>query len=384
MNPSPVSPDAADLLRSFRRALHRIPEPAHAEHKTQRFVLECLSKTGADVIERVGTGVKAVYRAPRSAGTLCFRADMDALSITEENDVPYASLSKGYMHACGHDGHMAVLLAFASLLAAHRERMPYDVVLLFQPAEESVGGAKGMVAAGVLQNPGVDAVFGLHLMPHVPQGRIGVKVGALMAAASEFEITITGKSAHAAMPHEGVDALLAAAYLVVQLQGVVSRDTDPFEPCVVSVGKICGGEARNVIAREVVLQGTARSYSKAVADRTRERIGALLVGLHAGMGVTAEFVETMYYPPVVNDERLAKKAARLLGDMACEPAPLMTAEDFAYYQREAPGLFLFLGCRNEGKGFTHALHTPRFDFDEEALVTGLEAFWRIAFCEGMV
>jgi len=384
MNPSPDLSGAADLLRGFRRVLHSIPEPAHAEYKTQRFILECLQKTGADAVECIGTGVKAVYRAPRSAGTLCFRADMDALGITEENDVPHASQSPGFMHACGHDGHMAILLAFAYLLAAHRESMVHDIVFLFQPAEESVGGAKGMVEAGVLKNPDVDAVFGLHLMPHILQGRVGVKAGALMAAASEFDIRITGRSAHAAMPHEGVDALLAAAHLVVQLQGIVSRDTDPFEACVVSIGKIGGGEARNIIAREVLLQGTARSYSKSVADRTRDRIDALLSGLETGMCVTAEFTETMYYPPVVNDQHLAMKAMHLLGGIAIEPAPLMTAEDFAYYQREVPGLFLFLGCRNEEKGFTHALHTPRFDFDEEALATGLEAFWHIAFCEGML
>ncbi|NLT16274.1 MAG: amidohydrolase [Clostridiales bacterium] len=384
MNPTPVFSDAKDLLRDLRRALHRIPEPAHAEHRTQRFILENLQGTGADSVECVGTGVKAVYRAPRPSGTLCFRADMDALRVTEENEVPYASQSPGLMHACGHDGHMAVLLAFAALLRSHRDRMVNDIVLLFQPAEESVGGAKGMVEAGVLRDPDVDSVFGLHLMPHIPQGRIGLRPGALMAAASEFDITVTGRSAHAAMPHEGVDALLAAAHLVVQMQGIVSRDTDPFEACVVSIGKVSGGEARNIVARKVVLQGTLRSYSKAVFLRTKERIAALMAGLEKGMGVYADFRETMYYPPVVNDERLAKKAALLLGDMAFEPAPLMTAEDFAYYQREVPGLFLFLGCRNEDKGHVHALHTPRFDFDEAALAAGLEAFWRIAFCAGMV
>ncbi|MFZ5974323.1 MAG: M20 metallopeptidase family protein [Bacillota bacterium] len=384
MNQSPISSRTADLLRDMRRELHRIPEAGRAEFKTQQFILDCLKETGADSVECIGTGVKAVFLASGAANTLCFRADMDALSICEENDVAYASQTPGFMHACGHDGHMAILLAFARLLGTSRDRMLYNIVLLFQPAEEGGGGAKSMVAAGVLDNPKVDAVFGLHLMPHIPQGRIGIRAGALMAATCEFDIAITGRSVHAALPHQGVDALLAASHLMVQLQGIVARNTDPFEACVVSVGRITGGEARNIVAREVLLQGTARSYSRAVYENTKTRIKALLSGLEAGMGVTAAFTENLYAPQVANDEKLALKARELLGELAMEPVPLMTAEDFSYYQREVPGLFMFLGCRNEEKGFVHALHTPRFDFDEEALVFGLEAFWRIAFCEGMV
>jgi len=384
MNQSPISSRTVCLLRDMRRALHRIPEAAKAEVKTQRFILDCLRETGADSVECIGTGVKAVFLAPEPRGTLCFRADMDGLCIPEENDAAYASQAPGFMHACGHDGHMAVLLAFAGLLGTSRAKMVHNIVLLFQPAEESMGGAKGMIEGGALNGPKADAVFGLHLMPHIKQGCIGIRAGAVMAAASEFDITIYGRSTHAALPHESVDALLAASHLVVQLQGIVARNTDPFEACVLAVGKIAGGEARNIVAREVLMQGTTRSYSQAVYENTRCRIKALLSGLELGMGVTAAFTENMYYPPVVNDETLAFKARVLLEELAIEPAPLMMGEDFSFYQREVPGLFMFLGCRNEEKGFVHALHTPHFDFDEEALVFGLEAFWRIAFCEGMV
>ncbi len=200
MNPTPRIFGRQRPASGPAGALHRIPEPAHAEHRTQRFILENLQGTGADSVECVGTGVKAVYRAPRPSGTLCFRADMDALRVTEENEVPYASQSPGLMHACGHDGHMAVLLAFAALLRSHRDRMVNDIVLLFQPAEESVGGAKGMVEAGVLRDPDVDSVFGLHLMPHIPQGRIGLRPGALMAAARRVRHHRHGQE-RAAMPH---------------------------------------------------------------------------------------------------------------------------------------------------------------------------------------
>lgn len=381
------NPDLAqelEHLKGTRRALHRFPEPALEEHETQRFILDCLEQTGADSVECISTGVKALFLAQKPAGTLCFRADMDGLNIREENDTEYVSQNTGFMHACGHDGHMAILLAFARLLGRNRESLIYNVVLLFQPAEERVGGAKGMVEAGALKNPRVDAVFGLHLMPHIGQGCIGIRAGALMSAASEFKVTISGKSVHAALPHQGVDAVLAAAHLIVQMQGIVSRNTDPFETCVLGVGKIAGGEASNIVAREVALEGTVRSYSQAVYDNAIGRLEALLRALEQGMGVSASLSVGTFYPAVVNDERLASKAGDLLKDMAVETGPLMTAEDFAYYQREVPGLFLFLGCRNEERGFVHALHTPRFDFDEEALVPGLEAFWRIAFCEGMV
>ena len=384
MNPSPVVSRSVDHLRETRRALHRIPEAGMAEFRTQRFVLDCLRGTGADSVECIGTGVKAVFYAPEPLGTLCFRADMDALSIQEENDVAYASQTPGFMHACGHDGHMAILLVLGKLLGIHREKMIYNIVLLFQPAEEGRGGAKAMVGAGVLDNPKVDAVFGLHLMPHIKQGRIGIKAGALMAATSEFDIRISGRSAHAGLPHEGVDALLAASHLVVQLQGIVSRNTDPFEACVVAIGKVTGGEARNIVAREVLLQGTARSYTRAIYENTQGRIKALLSGLEQGMGVTTAFTEIMCCPPVINDETLALKTRAIFEDLAMEPDPLMVAEDFSCYQGRVPGMFMFLGCKNEESGLVHALHTPHFDFDEEALVFGLEAFWRIAFCEGMV
>ena len=384
MDPISALSQDINLLKELRRTLHRFPEPAHEEWETQRFILDCLRETGADSVECIGTGIKAVFLAPKPAKTLCFRADMDALNILEENETEYVSQNTGYMHACGHDGHMAILLAFAKRLGKNRHALIYNVVLLFQPAEEKVGGAKGMVEAGALKSPDADAVFGLHLMPHIAQGRVGIKAGALMSAASEFAVTISGRSVHAALPHQGVDAILAAAHLIVQMQGVVSRNTDPFETCVLGVGKITGGEASNIVAREVVLQGTVRSYSKAVYDNALDRLKALLRGLEQGMGVTTALAEGMYYPAVINDDRLASKVRDLLKDAAMEPDPLMTAEDFSHYQHEVPGLFMFLGCMNEEKGFVHALHTPCFDFDEGALVPGLEAFWRIAFCEGMV
>lgn len=384
MFPCPITDHTAGLLRDLRRALHRMPEPGKEEHATQKFIIERLKTTGADAVLPINTGVKAVFYAPAPRGTLCFRADMDALRICELNDVPYASGVPGMMHACGHDGHMAILLAFAMLLGEHRDKLPYNVVLLFQPGEEGLAGARDMIAGGALADPRVDAVFGLHLMPQIEQGRVGIKAGRLMAAAAEIDIAIYGRNAHGAMPHLGTDAVHAAAQFIVQLQSIVSRSTDPFEQCVISIGKITGGEARNIVAAEVYLQGTMRTYTQEVYDNTVARINALLSGLEQGMGVRTGFERKLHYPAVINDAKLAEKVAALVGDAAVTPEPMMVSEDFAFYQHEVPGLFLFLGCGNAGKGFVSPLHTPRFDFDEAALLPGLETFWRIALCGGMV
>ena len=371
-------------LRELRRALHRIPELGKREHKTQQLILGKLHEVKPDVVVPIDTGVKAVFFAKNpKADTLCFRADMDALCIQEETGLPFQSCTPGVMHACGHDGHTALLLEFAELLSARREELPNHVVLLFQPAEEGLGGARDMIAGGALKDPDVKAIFAFHLMPHIGQGRIGIKSGGMMAAASGFDITVQGKSTHAATPHMGTDALLAAAQLVVQLQSVVSRHTDPFAPCVVSIGKIAGGEARNIVAQEVRLQGTVRAYASALIEQTHSSIRAMAKGIE-GMGVTTEFFEKTGYPAVLNDEKLAQKVKALAGDMAFCPTPMLTADDFAYYQEEVPGLYMFLGCRNEEKDCVYPLHSSRFNFDEAALLPGLELFWRIALCGEMI
>ncbi len=373
-----------DFAKNIRRELHKIPEQGLAEYKTQAFLLEKLKDMMPDEIIEIGTGIKAVFYADNPIGTLCFRADMDGLSIQEENDVDYASSHQGFMHACGHDGHMTMLLCFAKVVFENKSRLKHNIVLLFQPAEESVGGAKRLIDAGALANPKVDAVFGFHLMPHIDQGLIGVKEGALMASTCEFDIEITGKNSHAAMPHNGSDAIMAAATLITQLQTIVSRNIDPFDSAVVAIGVINGGDARNIVAKHVVLKGTTRSYSSEIFNKIKGKILAMLKGIETSMDVSAKFIEEVHYPAVINDDCLAKKVRRVIGENVIIPKELMTAEDFSFYQEEVRGVFMFLGCKNVEKGFVNDLHTPNFNFDEDVLVDGLMAFSKIAFCEDIL
>ncbi|MDD2502482.1 MAG: M20 family metallopeptidase, partial [Clostridia bacterium] len=241
-----------DQVISHRRWLHQYPQIGYQEEKARDYIINFLKDLNFDEIKIMArTGIKAVIKGKEEEKTLAFRADMDALSITEETELEYASKHKGFMHACGHDGHMAMLLGFAQWLSENKENLSYNVVLLFQPSEETVGGALPMIEEGALQNPDVDCIFGYHIMPEVPQGKIGLLSGPLMASTTEFTIDLTGISAHGAMPHKGVDAILAAAHYITQMQSILTRRIDPFQQAVVTIGKFQGGEARNILASNV-------------------------------------------------------------------------------------------------------------------------------------
>lgn len=367
-----------DRLIQHRRHLHRYPEIDFDLFVTRDYILTQLEKWDFDEISILArNGIKAVMKG-RNDKTLAFRADMDALALQEETGVDFASVNQGLMHACGHDGHMAILLGLAEWLGRHKERLQSNVVLIFQPAEETVGGALPMIREGVLQNPRVDAVFGLHLLPDIPQGKVGLRAGPVMAQTCEFDVEIVGKSAHGAMPHRGVDALLAACYFVNALQGVLNRCISPFDKALVTIGKIMGGEERNIIAGEVKLEGIIRTFDDEVYNTIKTNILGLLKGLELSHGVKGAYREVVYYPVVNNDQKLVSQIVKLLGKEAIiETQPLMIAEDFSYYQREVPGVFLFLGCGNEDKGFTAPLHSSRFNFDEEVLLHGLQVYINI-------
>ncbi|MDP9355410.1 MAG: M20 family metallopeptidase [Chloroflexota bacterium] len=367
-----------------RRHIHEHPELGFQEVETSRFVAERLQALGVEDI-RTGiakTGVTGLIRgtAPSDGPTktVLLRADMDALPIREENEVDYRSVADGVMHACGHDGHTAMLLGVSRLLLDQRDRFAGTVKVLFQPAEElPPGGAKPMIEAGVLEDPKVDAAFGMHLAQEQPLGVIGVRAGATMAAADRFIVHIKGKGGHGARPQSTVDPIVVGAQIVVALQTIVGREVDPTKAAVVTVGAFQGGEAFNVIPDTAELRGTVRTFDPEVRQQIAERIQALVTGIATSMRAEATVEYRYGYPATVNDPEMAElvraAAAEVVGpDRVIEPPQTMGAEDMSYFLEKVPGCYYIVGSRNPDKGLVWGHHHPRFDFDEEALANGIE------------
>ena len=368
-----------DYIIAHRRWLHSNPETGFDVHETRDYILKQLSKLNFHEIKILaGTGVKAVMRGKVGARTLAFRADMDALAIEEKTNLEFASKRKGFMHACGHDGHMSILLGLAQWLSQNKESLDDNIVLVFQPDEESEGGALPMIEDGLLEEPKVDAIFGLHILPDIPQGKVGVKAGPLMAQTCEVNIELIGKSAHGAMPYKGVDTVVAAAYFITALQSIITRTIDPAENVVFSIGRIYGGDTRNVLAERVMLECTVRTFSDEIYKRIRGKVLDLLAGIEKSHCIKSAYNEGVYYPPVINDEEWSKKVIDALPkEQYIQAKPLLIAEDFSNYQKEVPGVFVFLGSGNEEKGYVHPLHSNRFDFDEEILLHGVQLYKNI-------
>ena len=362
-----------DMLRMHRRALHRIPEVGDAEYKTQKYLLGELEKLSPDDLRVfAGTGVRAVFRGNGQGRVLAFRSDIDALPVKENTGCAFASEHEGFMHACGHDGHMANLLAFAAWLNAHRGALIDDVVLLFQPAEETVGGAKRMIDEGALENPKVDVIYGMHMMPDVPKGRIATCAGPIMAQTCEMDFIIHGRSAHGATPHLGQDAITAMGHLLTLFQTTVARSVDPCQQALITIGKVTAGTQRNILAHTAQMEGIVRTFSNKVYEGLEERIRADLAGVDAAFGVKTDFIKKVYYPCVENDPDEFERVKALLGDKFMQAKPRMTAEDFSYYQLSVPGVFVFCGCMDEKH--SAPLHAAEFDFDEEAMLPALALF----------
>ena len=369
------------LMIKDRRALHRIPEFGYDLFKTRAYVRAVLEETGADRIEACDEGIKAVYLAKDPArGAIAFRSDMDALRVEEQTTHDFRSEHPGLMHACGHDGHMAALLMLARIVAGRREELDRHVVLIFQPAEENLGGALRMLRAGAFQDPEVTEVYGMHMMPQVPKGKIGIKAGPLMALVENVDVTVTGRTSHGAQPHLGADAVAAAAQIVVSIQAGLSRCVDPMETRLFTIGTMQGGTIANIIADHAELHGTLRAYNDETAERVHEIIRAAIVGADALYGTHSEMDVSQSYPTVINDPAATEKVRRLAGDQAVEVEPLAIAEDFSEYQRVASGAFFFCGYGDE----THhmPLHSSSFDFDERALLTGAGLFEKLCFDRG--
>lgn len=371
-----------------RRHLHENPELGFEEVRTAAFVADRLRDLGVEDI-RTGvnrTGVTGLVRGTaRSDGgdrVVLVRADMDALPIQEENDVEYRSKTDGTMHACGHDAHTAILLGLARVLMDRREAFTGTVKLLFQPSEEQQpGGAIGMIEAGVLEDPAVDAVFGLHMAQESPLGTIAVAGGPVMAAADGFTLTIQGKGGHAAYPDTTVDPVVIGAQIVSAFQSLVSRETGPTEAAVITTTIFRAGDAFNVIPDIAELAGTVRTFNPDIRDNLELRMGEVARGVAAAMRATAEFAYQRGYPATVNDPRGAeivrRAAVGVVGEDNVNVAkPQMGGEDFSYFLIERPGAFFFVGSKNEERGLVWGHHHPRFDIDEESMAPGLETMTR--------
>jgi amidohydrolase len=363
-------------MRAWRRALHREPEVAYEERRTRAIVARALGSIGIKPHRLPGlTGLIATIGPDRSGPVVALRADLDALPVEEATGLPFRSRRRGHMHACGHDLHMAALLGAAAMLKARGERLGGPVRLVFQPAEEQGerGGALPMLDAGAFDDPTVDFVLGQHVDPDVPLGRIGWKAGPAMAAADHFLITLTGSGGHAAFPHRGPDAIVAAAEVISGLQTIVSRERDPLDPVVVSVGSVHGGTSHNVLPERVRLEGTVRTLRESGRADLERRIRRRVRHLASSLGASAEVEFRRGYPVTSNPPetmRIVKTGlAREFGpDRLVElPRPMMGAEDFSRYLERVPGAFLFLGV---GTGRTPPLHSPRFAPSEAALPIG--------------
>ena len=388
-----VKQAAAELraqLIAQRRDFHMHPELSNREQRTSEVIAAKLKKLGFDDIRTgvSGHGIVALLKGGKPGSVVAVRADMDALPIEETMDVPYRSLNKGAKHACGHDVHMTVALGTAEILSRMRTRVPGTVKFLFQPAEEGApegeqSGAAEMIREGALENPRPAAIFGLHVTPAIPAGRIGYAPGATLASADSFKLRVIGKAVHAAWPHQGIDPIVVSAECIMALQTIASRRIDPVEPVVVTIGSIHGGNRANIIAGEVRMEGTLRTHSEAVRERARSLIREILTGVAAAHGAKAEVTwSAASYPVTVNDSALVEQTLpamrRALGDanVILFP-PVMGGEDFAYYQKVIPGFFYWLGVGNQARGITAMLHTPEFDVDESALTTGVEVMTNV-------
>lgn len=359
-----------DELIARRRDFHRHPELAFEEHRTAGIVADELRHLGLEVQTGVGqTGVVGILEGERDGATVLWRADMDALPIHELNEVEYGSTVPGKMHACGHDGHTTIALGVAKIFAQHRDKIAGRIKFVFQPAEEILGGAKAMIADGVLENPKPDVSLGLHLWNSMPFGKLGVVAGPMMAGSSRVNITIRGKGGHAAMPHTLHDPVVCAAHLIIALQTVISRNVDPMEAAVLSFGKVNGSDAGNIIPDTVEMEGTFRTFTLPVRDVVEARIKEISQNICMAMGCEADVRISHGTIPVDNHTEVVERVRDAFTQIV-EPSQFieergMVSEDVALLMQDIPGMYFFVGSATDAMGYGH--HHPRFDFDEEIL-----------------
>ncbi|MCS7233044.1 MAG: amidohydrolase [Synergistetes bacterium] len=374
-------------LVEMRHYLHAYPEPSFEEYETTKFIVSKLREYGIDDI-KVGcggkeSGVIATIRGKALKPMIALRADIDALRMREENrSLPYCSKNEGVMHACGHDAHIAILLATAKVLSQIKEELPGSVRLIFQPAEESAAGAKEIIKVGGMED--VDAVTGLHVWAYYPSGTLGFRKGPFFAAVDRIEINVKGKGGHGAAPQFAVDPIVISSAIILALQTVVSREVDPIEPAVVSICKIEGGTAFNIIPEEVKMVGTIRTFSPKTREKVVSRVEEIANSVAKAMRGSIEFVDYYSTPALINDSKFTEFASniakRLYGEESVIEADInMGGEDFSLYLERVPGTFFLLGTGNKEKGTDKPHHNPYFDVDDDALPKGVELMANIAY-----
>lgn len=383
-----LSEEYFEEIREIRHHIHSNPELSFEEFNTADFIEKKLADFGIKNIQRIAkTGVTFCLEGKEKGKTIALRADIDALPIEEVNQVDYKSTNKGVMHACGHDVHTSNLLGVAKILNELKSEFSGTVKFIFQPGEEkSPGGASILIKEGILQNPTPEKILGQHVMPLIPEGKVGFRKGKYMASADEVYLTVKGKGGHAAMPENFIDPIAISSQIIVALQQVVSRMANPKIPSVLSFGKIAGGNVNNVIPDEVKIDGTFRTFDEEWRKEAHQKINDIATGIATSMGATCEVYIAPGYPYLVNDEAYTQKnidaAIAYMGEENVVELDLwMAAEDFAFYTHEVPGCFYRLGTRNESLGITSGVHTPTFNIDENALKTGMGLMAYLAIVE---
>ncbi|MFK7952146.1 MAG: M20 family metallopeptidase [Ekhidna sp.] len=373
-----LSEEYFEEILEIRRHIHAHPELSFEEYKTADFIERKLADFGIENVKRIAkTGVTFCLEGKEKGKTIALRADIDALPITEINQVAYKSQNEGVMHACGHDVHTSNLLGVAKIIHQLKGEFSGTVKFIFQPGEEkSPGGASILIKEGILKNPEPEKIIGQHVMPLIPEGKVGFRKGKYMASADEIYLTIKGKGGHAAMPENFIDPIAISSQIIVALQQVVSRMANPKTPSVLSFGKIEGGNINNVIPNEVKIDGTFRTFDETWRKEAHQKIRDISTGIASSMGATCEVNIASGYPFLVNDEDFTQSnidaAKDYMGEENVEELDLwMAGEDFAFYSHEIPGCFYRLGTRNETEGITSGVHTPTFNIDENALKTGM-------------
>ena len=377
MNPLKEALKIREEIIAWRRDFHMHPELGYEEERTSKIVEEHLREWGYK-IKRVGTGI--IADIGKEGKTVALRADIDALPVQEENDVPYKSRIPGKMHACGHDAHTAMLLGAAKIIGEHKEELPNKVRLIFQPAEEGGNGALKMIEGGALE--GVNAIFGLHVWMELPSGVVGIREGPFMAGVGRFDVEIEGKGGHGASPHETIDPVPIAAQAILAFQTIISRNLNPLESGVVSVGTIKAGEAFNVIPERVYINGTYRFFTQETKKLIEKRVEEVLKGIALANNASYKLKIEEVAPPTINDSQMASLAKRVAQklELKIEEVPKsMGSEDFAFYLQKVPGAFIALGIKNEEKGIIHPHHHPKFNVDEEVLPLGTALEVGLAF-----
>ena len=361
---------------AVRRDLHRIPEIGFSEFKTQKYIMDYLKNLGLSPKPAAKTGVVCYLDFGRSE-TAAFRSDIDALPIQEAADSDYKSQHPGMMHACGHDGHMSMLLTFAEVLVTEKLTPQANVLLIFQPAEEGPGGAEHIVSEGILEEYNVNRIYAYHLYPGAEYAKTSVKSGEFFASSTELYIDIKGVPSHGAQPQDGRDALLACANLIIQLNTISAKSVNPLEDSVLCIGKMHAGDRLNITAGHAAAEGTLRTFNENVKKRVIERIYEICRGISESFGVEAEFRPVYLYPAVINDSSLYEDAKAKLAENAAEAEKVMLAEDFSYYALKVPALYMLLGTDDGNEEHQYPLHSDRFAFDDSVLLTGVESYLKL-------